>query len=284
MSEVVRIARGCYLPAESADVFVDRCAAVVGQLGSNMAISGLAAARLHGLWLPRTSDAVEVVSWSDSESSRSLPRTRKPEIRPSRRQLSAHDVTLLDGLPVTTPVHTWWELASRLSLVDLVAAGDSLVRGGAAVGEICAHIDRMKRRRGNARAARALPLLDARSRSRPESHLRFHVVTGGLPFFEVNVAVHNEFGEWLAEPDLSCNEARIALEYLGEDHAKIERMRKDITRTGDLRRADWLMVPYGPAEVFGRPWQIVPELRHLISIRAPHLLSRAVILPPSGQL
>jgi very-short-patch-repair endonuclease len=96
-----------------------------------------------------------------------------------------------------------------------------------------------------------------------------------LPRFEVNVAVYRADGRgWLAEPDLSLDEAKIALEYQGEDHAQLAQMRKDITRETDLRREGWRCLQYGPAEVFGRPWQIAPELRALIRERAPHLLRR----------
>jgi len=120
-----------------------------------------------------------------------------------------------------------------------------------------------------------LPLRNIRSRSRSESDLRVALSLDGLTFFEVNVAIHDAFGQWLAEPDLSCKDARLALEYQGADHAELKRMRADITRTGDLRRPDWLTIPYGPAEVFKRPWQIAPEIRQLVMQRAPQLLAPA---------
>jgi len=98
------------------------------------------------------------------------------------------------------------------------------------------------------------------------------VRAAGLQCFEVNEPVLDEVGEWLAEPDLSCAEAKIALEYQGSDHADLLRMRRDITRATDLRQRGWLVLSYGPAQVFGRPWQIGPELRQLVEQRAPHLL------------
>ncbi len=93
----------------------------------------------------------------------------------------------------------------------------------------------------------------------------------------MNEPVYRDEGGWLAEPDLSLPEAKIALEYQGEDHAKTQRMRKDITRGTDLRREKWLCLPYGPAEVFGRPWEIAPELRAYIrAARASPAASLAV--------
>jgi len=115
-------------------------------------------------------------------------------------------------------------------------------------------------------------MLDARSRSRGESHLRVAIWTPDLPRFEVNAVVYRGEGGWLAEPDLSLAEARLALEYQGKDHAKVRRMRGDITRRRDMRSEGWLTLDYGPAEVFGRPWTIAPEVRAELSERAPWLI------------
>ena len=51
-------------------------------------------------------------------------------------------------------------------------------------------------------------------------------------------------------------------------------MRADITRSVDLRTEGWLVLYYGPAQVFGRPWQIAPELRAVVRERAPRLIRR----------
>jgi hypothetical protein len=90
----------------------------------------------------------------------------------------------------------------------------------------------------------------------------------------VNVPVSRRDGGWLGEPDLSLEEARLGLEYQGEDHAKVPRMRKDLTRFKDFRDEHWLMLPYGPAEVFARPWTILAEARREVLDRAPHLLRK----------
>src|SRR6202012_1265837 len=104
-----------------------------------------------------------------------------------------------------------------------------------------ADVLRSSSRRHNAkRAHAALELLDERSRSRPESHLRVAISGPEMPRFEVNVAIYRSEGGWLAEPDLSLEEARLALEYQGIDHAEVKRMRKDITRFTDMRRDEWL--------------------------------------------
>jgi hypothetical protein len=175
---------------------------------------------------------------------------------------------------VTTIARTWRDLAEMFTLPSLVAAGDSALRLGVAHDELADVVARTGHHRGARLARAAVPLLDRRSRSRPESHLRVAVTLPDLPPFDVNVAVSRDGGGWLAEPDLSNAVAKIALEYQGEEHAELGRMRRDLTRFADLRSEAWLVLAYGPAEVFGRPWQITAEVRRALLQRAPHLHTR----------
>jgi hypothetical protein len=231
------------------------------------------AGQVHRLWLPaRANEPIHVATAAPDRVGRAMTRTRRPQFRAHRRELPESDRTHVDGVHVTTLARTWRDLASVLTLADLVAAGDCALRSGVTLEELADVLARTQRLRGARNAKAALPLLDARSRSRPESHLRVAISGPDMPRFEVNVAVSRREGGWLAEPDLSLEEARIALEYQGEDHAGLKRMRKDITRFVDMRRDTWLTLPYGPAEVFGQPYLIKPEVRELIRMRAPHLL------------
>jgi hypothetical protein len=283
----VRLAWNCRLPAEAADELIPRCLAVLETSASNSVIVSTTAAQLHGLWLPPLNDPIHVATARPDRASRHMTRTRRPEFRAHRRQLECDDVIDVAGVVVSSIPRTWVDLAAVLSLPDLVAAGDSALRAGVTVEELGAVIQRSGRLRGIRRAREGLPLLDKRSRSRPESHLRLAASSPDLPKWQVNEAVYRDEGGWLAEPDLSLPEAKIALEYQGEDHGGVPRMRKDITRGTDLRREKWLCLPYGPAEVFGRPWEIAPELRSLVRERAPHLLrlpGRVVTYASSGHV
>lgn len=237
-------------------------------------VVGAAAAALHGLWLPCAPTTPEFATAWQGRRSAQMPRARKPEFKTHRRAIPPSQQTAVSGIPVTSLARTWWDLAADLRLPDLVAAGDRALQLGCTREDIAQIVRAMARRRGNVLARHAADLLDARSRSRPESHIRVALRQAGLDCFEVNEPVTNEHGEWLAEPDLSCCEAKIALEYQGAEHANAGRMRRDITRLTDLRRHGWLVLLYGPAEVFTFPWQIAPEVRKLIGGRAPGLLLR----------
>ena len=270
----LRIARGIHLRPPDPSLAA-RCAALLGAMPVGSVVSGVTAAALHQLWLPpQPVDApLDITVAASGGTSDRLAYPRRAEVTAHRRRLAVADLARVDGIPLTSVARTWLDLARTLPIPDLVAAGDSALRTHqVASADLAALIESSVDRRGVRAARRALPMLSARSRSRPESHLRVAVTAPDLPPFRVNEAIADEHGQWLAEPDLALDEARLALEYQGADHAEPERMRRDMTRVTDLRRAGWLVLLFGPAEVLRRPQLIAPEVRWIIRARAPHLL------------
>ena len=268
-----RLARGCWIPTAHVDDLAARCTAALETSAEYTIVVSTTAARLHGFWLPDLPDVIHLATAAPSIASSSMTRTRRSEFRAHRRQLPDEDLTTMGGLVLSTPARTWRDLAGVLDLPSLVAAGDSVLRAGTSIDELADVVSRTPRARYVRSARRAVPLLDARSRSRPESHLRVAVSAPDLPRFEVNTAVSRSTGGWLAEPDLSIAAAKLALEYQGADHVELRRMRRDLTRNTDMRREGWLCCLYGPAEVFARPWEITAEVRAALARRAPHLLT-----------
>ena len=230
---------------------------------------GITAALLHGLWLPPDMGrGVEVIVRPDVPAPSARSHNRRPGLRARRQMLAPDEWTCLDGIPVTTEARTWLDLAAALSPPDLVAAGDSALRGTATLAEIDHLISRARHRPGVVAARHAVPLLNERSRSRPESHMRYAIVTAGLPEPAVNVPVFDELGQWLFEPDLGYDDVKLALEYNGSQHAEPSRMRSDISRTIDAGiRGRWRTETFGPVEVFGRPDQLAAYVRYLREAR-----------------
>jgi len=291
MTTHVRLARGCYLDESEANTFAARCAAALEVCDARTFLISTTSGRLHRLWLPPGLQEIHLATSVPSLPGRRMSRTRRPQFRGHRLQLNDCDVTQVDGLPVMTVARTWRSLAGVLALPDLVAAGDSALRLGTSVAELDEVMRRTAGHRHAVAAREALSLLDGRSRSRPESHLRVALAGPDMPRFEVNVAVGRDEGGWLAEPDLSLAGAKLALEYQGEDHGGTQRMRKDITRAKDMREQGWLVHPYGPAEVFGRPWAIRAQVRSDIqrrgptcSLRAPQSADRPCEWPVRGRM
>ena len=260
----MRVTRGVWRPGSAVDDLSGRVAAVLSVLPSSVA-AGRTAAELHGLFLPPAPDRrIELILRADEDPPEQLAHSRRREIRGRRRRLAEDEVGHVGGIPVTTIERTWVDLAEVLALPDLVAAGDCALRAGADPHHIEELLRRARHRRGVVRAREAVALLDARSRSRPESHLRVALVTGGLPRPAVNAPVYDVNGQWLAEPDLSYDDVRLAIEYNGAEHASPARMRRDITRELDLQvRGGWRTVTFGPAQVFRRPDEAVAIVRTL---------------------
>lgn len=255
VSELLHVSHGVWRAPEAVDDLVGRSAALLDGCAPNTVIAGITAARLHGLWLPQLGDGdepVDVIVHPEVRRPSARSSSRRAAVNARRRILAPADLTTLTGLPVTSEARTWFDLAAILQPPDLVAAGDSALRGDATLDELAAVVVRARNCPGVIRARAALPHLDARSRSRPESVLRFGLVSRGLPKPAVNRAVHNERGEWLGEPDLHYEDARLAIEYNGAVHAEVSRMRGDMTRGVDVIGGGWLLVTAGPTEVFRR--------------------------------
>jgi hypothetical protein len=275
MSELVRVSYGLWRPPAAVDRFPGRAAALLSACPDGTVVAGSSAGRLHGHWLPELPEVpLRVIVHPDIAAPSDRAGNRRADIQARRRILLPDEVTLLDGIPVTTEARTWFDLAQELKMADLIAAGDSALRGTATLDEMQEIINRAFHRPGVVRARTALPFLDARSRSRPESHLRYAIVSSGLPKPAVNEPIHDAHGGWLAEPDLSYEDVRLALEYNGADHAALRRMRRDITRGVDISGSGWRTEVFGPVQVFGRPDQTASLVRQLRYERR-HLLPRA---------
>jgi len=234
-------------------------------------LSHRSAAQVWGLWIPGF-DGIEVTTPATERGSRYTTGVQRRSIVAHRRILSAEDLTTRSGLPVTSLARTWLDLAPLLDVHDLVAAGDSALRLGASKQDLAERARCAFRTRGAIRARQAAPLLNGRSKSRPESRIRAGIVLGGLPEPRVNEAVHDRHGGWLAEPDLHYEEARLAIEFNGAVHADVRRQRKDSIRTLGLQREDWHVLVYTTPHAFGRLHEVVHDVYVNLLRRAPGFL------------
>jgi hypothetical protein len=114
--------------------------------------------------------------------------------------------------PVTAAPHVFVQLAERLPLLDLVVAGDAMVRLGHT------SLDALRETAHDIRGRRGVrALLAARSvrsgvDSPMETRLRQPILLAGLPEPDINRDVISSQGGWLARPDLSYPEWKIAIE------------------------------------------------------------------------
>jgi hypothetical protein len=139
---------------------------------------------------------------------------RRPGIRVRRARLLPPAVA---DASCVAPAAAFISAAQELNLVDLVAAGDWLVRLGRASPSELVHATATHRGRGAVLARRAAALVRERVDSMQETRLRLCLVLAGLPEPSVNPVVFVG-GRALGRVDLFWARWRIALEYEGDQH------------------------------------------------------------------
>jgi hypothetical protein len=179
-------------------------------------------------------------------------------------KLQPTEVTLLDGIPLTSPTRTWCDLAQLLDVDALVAAGDFLVnrhhRSFSAKHEALASIEELsdvtqarRRTRGVLRAREALALVRVGSDSAPETMLRLALARAGLPEPALGFVIVDATGAHVAWPDLAFPEYRVALQYDGAHHFERAQHELDIARNEATARAGWtqVIITAGMMDAFG---------------------------------
>jgi Protein of unknown function (DUF559) len=164
------------------------------------------------------------------------------EARCRRAGVTAHlgtitaQTTICDGVPISTPEQAFLDLASvGVSLVDLVVAGDSMVK----VNDLdplrfVAAADGYGGRNAR-RARRAAALVRAGVDSPMETRIRLLIGLAGLPEPNVNFIVRVADGRWRWRFGLCYPEYKLITEYDGRQHAY------DAAQwSHDLERREWL--------------------------------------------
>jgi hypothetical protein len=246
----VRLFDDVYATAEIAEDLLVRAKAV--QLSNpNAALSHESAAKHYGLPTPRSIGSHVTV-----------PRGRLRSITPigSGGRVTVHEtrepqVWTHDGWLVTVPERTFTDLAQTFGFLDLVAAGDALVRRSLTTPDAIADAARDGRMRPGARLARrASGLVRPRVDSSTETRLRLLVVLAGLPEPETGLDIFDRHGAWIARPDLSYPKFRIAIEYDGRHHAESDRQwAKDIGRREHYDRAGWRVIVVTANHLYRQP-------------------------------
>ncbi|MDU0348846.1 hypothetical protein [Actinomyces sp. MRS3W] len=176
-----------------------------------------------------------------------------------RNDMSADDVVIINGLPVTSLARTLTDCLLDLPPADALVAGDSLLRVHCRpdrwrsrdaeapwrelVADVEGRLNSYSHRNGSIRARHLLELLSPWAESPGESELRRILLATGLPQPDLQhrvVAEGNEYFLDLAWPDIMLDvEFDGALKYAGDDVVFQEGIRQD-----RLKRAGWQIVRF----------------------------------------
>ena len=101
--------------------------------------------------------------------------------------------------------------------------------------------------------------------SRPESLLRYWLVTSDLPNPEVQAPIHERWGRVVAHADLGYPGWKVALEYEGLQHADRDQFGRDIDRYSLMAADGWLTLRFAARHLTGPTVVLDRTRRALIS-------------------
>jgi very-short-patch-repair endonuclease len=175
-------------------------------------------------------------------STRTRTHARRANIRPHQR-LAPIAVRQVQGVPVTAPLRTLVDIATKVTLVELIQAAEHMVyRGFVTIDDLTVyalehHLD------GVQRVRRVLGWIRAGVESPRESTLRLMIVFARLPEPRCNYVIHDANGRFLARGDLVYPEHRVVVEYDGWHHERSTHQRQsDLSRRERLDAAGWRVI------------------------------------------
>jgi very-short-patch-repair endonuclease len=176
-----------------------------------------------------------------------------------RGLLLPDETTSVDGMTVTTPVRTAYDLGRNPSVTEAVVALDALSHrwrfAPAAVLDLrCRHLGA----RGSAQLPQVVRLASPLAESPMESRIRLIIVLDGLP---VPVLQHPVGTFFL---DLAYPAIRLAVEYDGEAHRGQVRAMRDLDRQAYLTDTGWKVLRFTAAQVLRRPRWVAARVREEI--------------------
>jgi hypothetical protein len=226
--------RGVYIPKYASPSLGDRALGAWLTTDRTGVIAGVAASALHGAQWVDDDEPIEVLVGE---------RRRQPGLTVRMDRLSDDEVVTIDGLPVTTPSRTAFDMGRYLKRAAALARLDALMR---AVPFAAEGVEMLMRRYGPVRGVRQLrdllPLIDAGAESPKESWLRLLLIDGGLPMPETQIPVLDG-GVPIAYLDMGYRNIKLAFEYDGDQHRSDRRQYvRDLRRLPAVERTGWEVI------------------------------------------
>ena len=148
------------------------------------------------------------------------------------RSFRTGDVIELNGLRVTSPLRTTWDLGRQRYVEWSLAAMDQMLRLGLfSAAELAAGVPRFRGMRWVTTLRAMVEYVDGRAESPPESILRLRWIQAHLPAPIPQLEVYDVEGTFLARLDLGASDLPFAAEYDGDEwHSSPDQLRHDRER------------------------------------------------------
>lgn len=247
------IYRNVYLSKQAQLTAVTRARAAWLWSGGDATLTGLSAAAVLGTkWLN-----------ADKPAELSRPNRHAPRgITIHSYNLDARETLVVNGIRVTTPERTAFDIGRSIPRIRSVPVLDALVNAtNLKVADVSAIADAKPGVRGVRRLRSMLKFVDGGAESPPESRVRLLLVDAGLPPPETQIEFTDEFGIARIRVDMGWRDWQVAVEYDGVQHWSDRYQRSwDIDRIAMLEAIGWVVVRVS-AEMLSRPDVIVERVR-----------------------
>ncbi|HYH77238.1 MAG TPA: hypothetical protein VD841_07030 [Arthrobacter sp.] len=181
---------------------------------------------------------------------RSAAKPRRLNVVGHRLTFQTGEVVMHDGVRVTSPARTWLDLASLLTVDELIAVGDSIVVAHgpdfprpreplASTGDLRRMIAAHPGMRGLKTARLAIDEIRVGADSPQETKMRLALARTSFGEPLLNHVIRNGWGQPSVWPDAAYPEHRIALQYDGGHHSDPRQIKLDATRRATTEHLGW---------------------------------------------
>jgi REase_MTES_1575 len=249
--------RNVYVPRGQKLTPVTRAVAAWLWSGRTATLAGLSAAALH-----RT-------AWIDDWLPAELNRRSRDKVRGiivHSDTLDDDETSVCDGIRLTTPARTAFDLGRRKGMIAAVIRLDALMHAtGLKVANVELLAERHRGARGVVQLRRALLMADGGAESPYETKTRLVLVGSGLPRPQTQIEVLNEWGAVLARIDMGWEQWKVGVEFDGAQHWTDPAQRtRDIDRLAELEARGWTIIRVSADMLRRRPHIVVTRVRRAL--------------------
>ncbi|SNS44602.1 DUF559 domain-containing protein [Rhodococcoides kyotonense] len=250
-----RIYRDVYLPRECTLDALTRARAAWMFSRGHAVVAGPSAAAIHGSrWID--ADHTAELIWHEHRQPYSAIRIRADI-------LAANELQVVDGIRVTTPARTAFDLGRRGKFARALEMVDALCNAtGLSPAAVSVLAESHRGSRGIVQLRQVLEIADGGAESPQESRLRLLVLDSGLPRPTTQIEVRGSDGRVFARIDLGWERWKIAIEYDGEHHWSNPAQRAwDIERTYRLEQLGWIVIRVSALQLRRDPMGVMSRIR-----------------------
>jgi hypothetical protein len=220
----------------------------------NATIAGLSAAALHGS------------EWIDAKLPAELIRSEACDVDGiviHRAQLRDDEISVVQGMPVTTPARTAFDLGRRDRFETAIIRVDALANATGLKPEDVERLAESRRgARGIVQLRRVVELMDGGAESPQETRTRLLLIAAGFPNPQTQIVVVDEFGEFVGRIDMGWAEWKVGVEYDGPQHwTDPEQHARDIDRLAKLAAQGWVIIRLSRDHLRYRPHDFLARVR-----------------------